>query len=132
MPTYRNIKNKLEEHLEFEFIELDENVDDIMSKLGATGDVNEAVYGSTEKEPPKPEEEEEAPTESKKLKKEDLEIDVKDDIDAITNGEDLSEDFKSKASTIFEAAVSAKVLSEVNQRVEKLEEDYKKEIKLGF
>ena len=74
------------------------------------------------------EEEEEVSSGSKKLKKEDLEIDVKDDIDAITNGEDLSEDFKSKASTIFEAAVSAKVLSEVNQRVEKLEEDYKKEI----
>jgi len=75
------------------------------------------------------EEEEDNPKyEAKKLKKEDLEIDVKDDIEAITNGEDLSEDFKTKASTIFEAAVSAKVLSEVNQRVEKLEEDYKKEI----
>jgi len=75
------------------------------------------------------EEEEDNPKyEAKKLKKEDLEIDVKDDIEAITNGEDLSEDFKTKASTIFEAAVSAKVLSEVNQRIEKLEEDYKKEI----
>jgi hypothetical protein len=66
--------------------------------------------------------------ESKKLKKEDLEIDIKDDIEAITNGEDLSEDFKTKASTIFEAAVSAKVLSEVNQRIEELETSYKKEI----
>ena len=74
------------------------------------------------------EEGEEEPVESKKLKKEDLEIDVKEDIEAIVNGEDLSEEFKTKASTIFEAAVSAKVLSEVNQRIEKLEEDYKKEI----
>ena len=74
------------------------------------------------------EEEEEKPVESKKLKKEDLEIDVKEDIEAITNGEDLSEDFKTKASTIFEAAVSAKVLSEVNQRIEELETSYKKEI----
>ena len=74
------------------------------------------------------EEEEEKPVESKKLKKEDLEIDIKDDIEAITNGEDLSEDFKTKASTIFEAAVSAKVLSEVNQRIEELETSYKKEI----
>jgi len=73
-------------------------------------------------------EEEEKPVESKKLKKEDLEIDIKDDIEAITNGEDLSEDFKTKASTIFEAAVSAKVLSEVNQRIEELETSYKKEI----
>ena len=74
------------------------------------------------------EEEEEKPAESKKLKKEDLEIDVKEDIEAIVNGEDLSEDFKTKASTIFEAAVSAKVLSEVNQRIEELETSYKKEI----
>ena len=89
------------------------------------------IMGSTlteEDEEEGEEEEEEKPMESKKLKKEDLEIDVKEDIEAITNGEDLSEDFKTKASTIFEAAVSAKVLSEVNQRVEKLEEDYKKEI----
>ena len=48
------------------------------------------------------------------------EINVKEDIEAITNGEDLSEDFKTKASTIFEAAVSAKVLSEVNQRIEEV------------
>ena len=75
------------------------------------------------------EEEEDNPKyEAKKLKKEDLEIDVKDDIEAITNGEDLSEDFKTKASTIFEAAVSAKVLSEVNQRIDELETNYKKEI----
>jgi len=74
------------------------------------------------------EEEEEKPVESKKLKKEDLEIDVKEDIEAIVNGEDLSEEFKTKASTIFEAAVSAKVLSEVNQRIDELETNYKKEI----
>ena len=74
------------------------------------------------------EEGEEEPVESKKLKKEDLEIDVKEDIEAIVNGEDLSEEFKTKASTIFEAAVSAKVLSEVNQRIDELETNYKKEI----
>ena len=90
------------------------------------------IMGSTltedEHEEDEEEEEEEKPVESKKLKKEDLEIDIKDDIEAITNGEDLSEDFKTKASTIFEAAVSAKVLSEVNQRIEELETSYKKEI----
>ena len=74
------------------------------------------IMGSTltEEEEADEDEEEEKPMESKKLKKEDLEIDVKEDIEAIVNGEDLSEDFKTKASTIFEAAVSAKVLSEVN------------------
>ena len=73
-------------------------------------------------------EEEEAPMENKKLKKEDLEINVKDDMDALVQGEDLSEEFKTKASTIFEAAVSAKVISEVNQRIDELETNYKKEI----
>ena len=66
--------------------------------------------------------------ENKKLKKEDLEIDVKDDMDALVGGEDLSEEFKTKATTIFETAVSAKVISEVNQRVEELEEQYVQEI----
>ena len=66
--------------------------------------------------------------ENKKLKKEDLEIDVKEDMDALVSGEDLSEEFKTKASTIFEAAVSAKVISEVNSRIDELETSYKKEI----
>ena len=66
--------------------------------------------------------------ENKKLKKEDLDLDVKEDMDAIMNGEELSEDFKTKPATIFEAAVSAKVISEVNQRVDALEEEFKKEI----
>ena len=88
------------------------------------------IMGSTltEEEEADEDEEEEKPMESKKLKKEDLEIDVKEDIEAIVNGEDLSEEFKTKASTIFEAAVSAKVLSEVNQRIDELETSYKKEI----
>ena len=87
------------------------------------------IMGSTlAEEEEADEDEEEVPVESKKLKKEDLEIDVKEDIEAIVNGEDLSEEFKTKASTIFEAAVSAKVLSEVNQRIDELETSYKKEI----
>ena len=87
------------------------------------------IMGSTlAEEEEADEDEEETPMENKKLKKEDLEIDVKEDIEAIVNGEDLSEEFKTKASTIFEAAVSAKVLSEVNQRIDELETNYKKEI----
>ena len=74
------------------------------------------------------EEEKEKPVESKKLSKEDLEIDVKEDIDAIVSGEELSEDFKTKAATIFEAAVSAKVISEVNERLQSFEDEYTKEL----
>jgi len=55
----------------------------------------------------------------KKVAKED--IDVKEHIDAMLSGQDLSEEFKEKAQTIFEAAV----LEKINEEVEKLEEEYK-------
>jgi len=46
-------------------------------------------------------------------------INVQDDIEALTAGEEgLSEEFKTKATTIFEAAVHAKVVDEVNARME--------------
>ena len=38
---------------------------------------------------------------------------VKEDIDALMNGEELSEDFRNKATTIFEAAVTTRVAEEV-------------------
>ena len=91
-----------------------------------------AIMGSTlaeqEEEEDDDDEEKEKPVESKKLSKEDLEIDVKEDIDAIVSGEELSEDFKTKAATIFEAAVSAKVISEVNDRLQIFEDEYTKEL----
>ncbi len=49
-------------------------------------------------------------------------LDVQDDIDALTEGEDLSDAFKSKASTIFEAAVQAKVNQVVLGKEQELEE----------
>jgi hypothetical protein len=53
-----------------------------------------------------------------KLAKE--EIDVTDDINALVNGEDLSEEFKEKATTIFSAAVSSKI----DEETKRLEESY--------
>jgi hypothetical protein len=40
-------------------------------------------------------------------------INVKEDVDALVEGEELSEDFKEKASTIFEAAVKSKTREEI-------------------
>jgi len=45
----------------------------------------------------------------KKEETEDETIDVSADVDALVKDEDLSEEFKSKAATIFEAAVNSKV-----------------------
>jgi len=65
----------------------------------------------------------------KKMKKEDLEINVEKDVKALMEGEEaLSDEFKTKAATIFESAVSTKILSEVNSRIEKLEEEYAQEL----
>ena len=44
-------------------------------------------------------------------------VDVSEDVSALTEGEELSEEFKTKASTIFEAAVKSKLRSEV-ERIE--------------
>ena len=52
-------------------------------------------------------------------------IDVSEHVNALVDGEgDLSEEFKSKAATIFEAAVKSKVRSEV----ERMEDEYKTEL----
>ncbi len=59
--------------------------------------------------------------------KEQSEIDIKADVDALVGDSDLSEEFKQKAATIFEAAIKAKVKEE-SQRLQgeyetKLQED---------
>ena len=53
------------------------------------------------------------------------EINVKEDVDALINGQDdLSDEFKAKAATIFEAAIKSKVGAEI----ERLEEEYAKNL----
>jgi len=47
-------------------------------------------------------------------------VDVKEDVAALVNGEELSEEFKTKAATIFEAAIVTRVKAEVA----KLEEEF--------
>ena len=59
--------------------------------------------------------------------KEESELDIKADVDALVGDSDLSEEFKQKAATIFEAAIKAKVKEE-SQRLQgeyetKLKED---------
>ena len=59
--------------------------------------------------------------------KENSELDIKADVDALVGDSDLSEEFKQKAATIFEAAIKAKVKEE-SQRLQgeyetKLKED---------
>jgi len=43
------------------------------------------------------------------------ELDVKEDVSALMSGEDLSEEFKTKAATVFEAAIKSKLRSEIDR-----------------
>jgi len=52
------------------------------------------------------------------------EIDIEEDVTALVEGEELSEDFKNKAKTILEAAIKGKV----TQIKENLESDYEKKL----
>ena len=62
--------------------------------------------------------ENEAPTEEVVAEEETVEeYDMEEDVNALLGGEDLSEDFKAKAKTIFEAAINAKV-AEVKEALE--------------
>ena len=45
-----------------------------------------------------------------------VEIDIEADLNALVEGEDLSEDFKAKAATIFEAAINSKV-QEISEQI---------------
>ncbi len=53
-------------------------------------------------------------------KEREITVDVSEDVAALVNGEGLSEEFKTKAATIFEAAV----VTRVKQEVAKLEEEF--------
>ena len=76
------------------------------------------------------EEEQEEMYDKKKMKKESFEdrlasIDVSEDVSALTEGHDLSEEFKEKASVIFEAAIKSKLREEVQRMEEEKEEQIK-------
>ncbi len=64
----------------------------------------------------------------KKIKIAMPEINVKEDIDALVDGEELSEEFKSKASTIFEAAVHQKVMEVATVKVDELEKEFQADL----
>ena len=57
----------------------------------------------------KDDDEDEEEDEKEESKKEEIEINVDEDVAALVDGEELSEEFKTKAATIFEAAVKSKI-----------------------
>ena len=72
----------------------------------------------------KAEKEKEVKKENETAKDKVKNLDMKEDVKALTEGEDLSEEFKAKAATIFESAVKAKLVEEI----EKLEGEYETKV----
>ena len=89
---------------------------------------------AVKKEEEEEEEEEEVEAKDEKEKKEEIEVNVDEDVAALVDGEELSEEFKSKAATIFEAAVKSKIAKirkqireeskkEQDERIESMQEE---------
>lgn len=57
-------------------------------------------------------------------------INAKEDIDAMFSGEELSEEFKEKVTTLFEAAVNAKVIAEMVSLEEQYEQAITEELRV--
>ena len=96
--------------------------DEVAEILGALNEVEDTEFD---------EEGNEIVSENKKETKEVVakeEFDLESDVQALIEGEELSDEFKEKAATIFEAAVFARVNDEISTRIDKLDEQYKTEL----
>ena len=104
-------------------------------------DSEDEVVESKEKDVKKDVEEEEVEKEGKHMKagykksvkaghceETDSEIDVKEDIEALVGDADLSEEFKQKAATIFEAAINSKVKAEQERLQSEYDTKFEEEI----
>jgi len=80
-------------------------------------DEDEELLEAKHEEEDEEEEDEEEKEEGKKKKKMEEQVDIEEDVNALLGGEELSEEFKEKAKTIFEAALKSKV-SEIKEALE--------------
>ena len=95
----------------------------------ADKDKEKEVKEVADKEDEKKKEVSEVADKEKEVKKETAkdkvkDMDMKEDVAALTEGEDLSEEFKAKAATIFEASIKAKLVEEI----ENLESEYETKV----
>jgi hypothetical protein len=101
-----------EEETEEEVVTEEESTEEVE----ASDDATETVEEISEDEELTPEEIEEAKHAKVAMMRDKMkQLGVKEDIDAIFSGEDLSEEFKSKVGTVFEAAVIARAVNVVEE-----------------
>jgi SHS2 domain-containing protein len=101
---------------------IDSKIAEILEESKLAGMLNE--HDSEEEHEHEEESVEEVPAEesaAEEVVEESIKVDVSADVAALINGESLSEEFKTKASTIFEAAVITRVKEEVTRLEEEFE-----------
>ena len=112
-------------------VELKAAMGDMMKKMNGNGKKKDemvkmvnAMYGAM-KMGGHEEDDEEDEMKKEAVERRIKEVDVSEHVDALMNNEgDLSEEFKRKAATVFEAAVKSKIRDEVSR----LEDEYKSEL----
>jgi|LWDU01.1.fsa_nt_gi hypothetical protein len=103
-----------------ELVSEDEQLSEKKKVVEDEDEVEVKADDSEEEEEVEDEDEDDGEVEEKKKAVKEDKVDMSADVDALLEGEDFSEDFKLKATTIFEAAIGAKLASEKTQ----LEEGY--------
>ena len=94
-------------------------VSNVVNKTGGAADPMPTLQGSAPGQKGVKEETEEV---------EEISIDVSQDVEALLQGEEFSDEFKFKDATIFEAAVKAKVVEEVEKIQKTFEEKLQEEV----
>ena len=112
-------------------------VEEVLKGMKTKEAEEQSVAEAKKAEEEEPEEEEEvqakpAATKVEKLKAEDLNLDLSSNTKELFEGQELDEEFKQRASVIFETVVSKAILEQVNERLETLEEVAAVEIAEGI
>lgn len=112
-------------------------VEEVLKGMKTKEAEEQSVAEAKKAEEEEPEEEEEvqakpAATKVEKLKAEDLNLDLSSQTQELFEGQELDEEFKQRASVIFETVVSKAILEQVNDRLETLEEVAAVEIAEGI
>lgn len=115
-------------------VELESMMPDLMKALGEAADDDDDDYdndtpftgkkGSKSKDKDDGEDVDESKSKRHKTKVSKEDIDLEEDVRAMFGDEDLTEDFKNEATTVFEAAV----VSKVNQVLKGISEDYERDL----
>ena len=126
MPTLDK-KNALPEEVESEESEVAVEESEVETEVVAEDEVEEA-YGKKGKKKSCSEESEEEGEEVSEEEEITVEYSIEEDVNALFEGEELSEEFQDKAKTIFESAINSKLDQLNEQLTQKYEAAFEEEV----